>query len=65
MTNLPVADVELLSKLQQEIKYEADEANSAPDAPESVSEFMSQGVWKVRWNTNIPFLRIQTFSYVG
>ncbi|KAG8850680.1 Mitochondrial acidic protein mam33 [Tulasnella sp. 330] len=40
-------DVELASKLQEEIQYEKEAAEQAGPIPEFVKEFKSNGVWKI------------------
>ncbi|KAG8995546.1 Mitochondrial acidic protein mam33 [Tulasnella sp. JGI-2019a] len=44
-------DVELASKLQEEINYEKEAAEQAGPTPEFVKEFQSNGVWKIEEKT--------------
>lgn len=48
ITDEVAGDVELTTKLQEEIQYEQEAAAQAGDVPEFVQEFKSGGVWKVR-----------------
>ncbi len=41
------ADLELATKLQEEIQYEKEASEAASPVPEFVSEFQANGVWKV------------------